>query len=168
MITEKYGLKTFEDNDNADLPAYSKTMNEAIIKALDNNKGEKGDTGLQGPKGDPGGVNSVNGMQGDVIGIATKQEILNISNHLYRTDIKANIAAGGEVTLPCYYKVGTDCLKVQYETETLIKATDNDTQGHYYEVGAVNSISNKIKITSDWSLEVGDVLIFIVQGVYSV
>lgn len=67
MITEKYGLKTFEDNDNADLPAYSKTMNEAIIKALDNNKGEKGDTGPQGPKGDPGGVNSVNGMQGDVI-----------------------------------------------------------------------------------------------------
>ena len=38
MITEKYGLQTFEDEDIADLPNYSKTMNDAIINALDNNK----------------------------------------------------------------------------------------------------------------------------------
>lgn len=40
MITEKYGLQTFEDTDEADLPKYSKETNKAIIEALDNNKGE--------------------------------------------------------------------------------------------------------------------------------
>lgn len=54
MKTGKYGLKEFEDSDDADLVQYSKEMNEAIEKALDKNKGEKGDKGDKGDKGEKG------------------------------------------------------------------------------------------------------------------
>lgn len=63
-------------------------------------------------------------------------------------------------------KYGNYSLKVRFASEVLIKATDDDSQGHYYEVGTADSISNIIQITSDWSLDVGDVLILEVQGVY--
>lgn len=90
----------------------------------------------------------------------------NIETKFYRLDITTALAAGGQVTLPCYYKVGTDSLKVRLRSEVLIKASTSDTQGHYYEVGDTNSISNTIQITSDWSLDIGDILIIEVQGVY--
>lgn len=90
----------------------------------------------------------------------------NIETKMYRLNIETAVSAGGQLILPCYYKVGTDCLKVRLGSEVLIKAIDNDNQGHYYEVGTVSSISNTIKLTSDWSLDVGDVIILEVQGVY--
>lgn len=52
--------------------------------------------------------------------------------------------------------------------ERLILSSDEaGTDGHYVEIGEVNSISNKIKMTTDWSLEEGDVLDLVVRGDYS-
>lgn len=50
--------------------------------------------------------------------------------------------------------------------ERLTKAIDNDTQGHYYEVGEEGSISNKLKLTQDWNADIGEYFEFIVRGEY--
>lgn len=49
----------------------------------------------------------------------------------------------------------------------LDKADTSYTEGHYYEVGQADSISNKIEITSDWQLKAGDKLILYVRGEYN-
>ena len=146
MITEKYGLQTFEDTDLADLPNYSKTMNDAIIEALDNNKGEPG---KEGPPGPAGGVNSINGLQGDIV------------ETRYNTTLMENLIST-ELEIPANYKVGTNCLQVYFEGELLEKDI------HYEEVGEPDSISNKIKIDwlTNWKEETGEdelIFSFIVQ-----
>ena len=86
-----------------------------------------------------------------------KTEILHISQ---------SIADNSEITIPCYYKVGNDSLMVFFNGEVLLKATDM-LDGHYEEVGATDSISNKIKI-HEWgcSAEPGDVFKLLVRGDY--
>ena len=88
--------------------------------------------------------------------------------HQYDLILSANVAAGGEITLPFYYKVGGNVLQVYYMGQLLLLSSDDvGTDGHYQEVGEVDSISNKIKLTSDWSAETGEYFKFVVKGVYS-
>lgn len=87
--------------------------------------------------------------------------------HQYDLILSANIAAGGEITLPFYYKVGANVLQVYYMGQLLLLSSDDvGTDGHYQEVGEVDSLSNKIKITTDWSAETGEYFKFVVKGVY--
>lgn len=86
----------------------------------------------------------------------------------YILEITADKTAGQEITLPCYYKVGKKVLDVYLNGERLIKSSDDSgTDGHYREIGATGSISNKIKTTTDWNLEEGDVLDLVVRGEYN-
>lgn len=79
--------------------------------------------------------------------------------------ITADTAKGATVTLTKKYKVGAGVLDVYINGERLIKSSDEaGTNGHYTEVGEVKSISNQIKITTDWNLENGDYLEFVVRG----
>ena len=91
----------------------------------------------------------------------------NLLTSKYHLDITDAVTAGSAITLPCQYKVGQDVLDVYLNGEKLIKATSSDDEGHYYEVGDADSISNQIKITSDWSLESGDYFDFVVRGEWS-
>lgn len=85
----------------------------------------------------------------------------------YKLIITANTAKGAEVTIPCSYKVGRGVLDVYLNGERLLLSSDAaGTNGHYMEVGAADSISNKIKITSDWNAEKDDYFEFIVRGEY--
>lgn len=94
--------------------------------------------------------------------------INDIVEHKYSLKITSAITAGTEMTIPCYFKVGQAVLDVYLNGERLLLSSDvSGTDGHYVEVGAVNSISKKIKTTTDWSLVAGDVLDFIVRGDYS-
>lgn len=94
--------------------------------------------------------------------------INNNIEHKYQLKITSAIAAGTEVTIPCYYKVGQAVLDVYLNGERLSLSSDaSGTDGHYQEVGTADSISNKIKTTTDWSLEADDVLDFVVRGDYS-
>ena len=78
------------------------------------------------------------------------------------------INAGAEVTLPCYYQVGQEVLDVYLDTERLALSSDDaGTDGHYREIGDADSISNKIKTTTDWQLETGDILTLVVRGEYN-
>ena len=82
----------------------------------------------------------------------------------YILEITADKTAGQEITLPCYYKVGKEVLDVYLNGERLIKSSDDSgTDGHYREIGATGSISNKIKTTTDWNLEANDVLDYTIQ-----
>lgn len=86
----------------------------------------------------------------------------------YILEITADKTAGQEITLPCYYKVGKEVLDVYLNGERLIKSSDDSgTDGHYREIGATGSISNKIKTTTDWNLEANDVLDLVVRGDYN-
>lgn len=97
----------------------------------------------------------------------TFQNNINETSYLYK--ITSSIPAGAEVTIPCYYKVGKGTLDVYLNGERLsLSSDDAGTNGHYQEVGTADSISNKIKTTTDWNLEVNDVLNLIVRGEYSV
>lgn len=90
-----------------------------------------------------------------------------LTQHTYNLILDENVAAGGEITLPFYYKVGNDSLIVFYEGLFLKFASDGTKDsGSYTEVGEAGTISNKIKITNDWSAETGDCFEFIVKGVY--
>ena len=87
----------------------------------------------------------------------------------YKLNLTENKTAGAEITIPCYYQVGADVLDVFLDGERLLLSSDAaGSDGHYQEVGTAASISNKIKTTTDWSLETGDVLELIVRGEYSV
>lgn len=93
----------------------------------------------------------------------------NLLTHKYTLSITETTEAGAEITLPTHYKVGQDVLDVYLEDERLIKSSDEaGTDGHYVEVGEADSISNKIKITSDWAVEAGMTFEFVIRGEYSV
>lgn len=95
-------------------------------------------------------------------------EVKNIFNHRYKLEVTENSELGQEIDIPCYYKVGKEVLDVYLNGERLLKSTDNvGTDGHYLEVGDIESISNKIKTTTDWNLEKGDVLDLVVRGEYN-
>ena len=96
----------------------------------------------------------------------TFQNNINETSYLYK--ITSSTPAGTEVTIPCYYKVGKGTLDVYLNGERLLLSSDEaGTDGHYLEVGDADSISNQIKITTDWSLDVGDYFEFVVRGEYS-
>ena len=87
----------------------------------------------------------------------------------YTLEIDTDKTAGQEITIPCYYKVGEEVLDVYLNGERLLKSSDDaGTDGHYREIGDKGSISNKIKTTTDWALEQGDVLDLVVRGEYNV
>ena len=97
----------------------------------------------------------------------TFQNNINETSYLYK--ITSSIPAGTEVTIPCYYKVGKGTLDVYLNGERLLLSSDaSGTNGHYQEVGTADSISNKIKTTTDWTLEVGDYLELVVRGEWSI
>lgn len=92
----------------------------------------------------------------------------NLKPNKYILIITETTETGAEITLPCYYKVGQDVLDVYLEGERLLLSSDEaGTDGHYVEVGEADSISNKIKITSDWAVEAGMTFEFVVRGEYS-
>lgn len=93
----------------------------------------------------------------------------NFIPHKYILKVSQDTALGATVTIPCYYKVGQDVLDVYLNGDRLIKCStyDDKNTGHYSEVGENDSISNKIKITSDWKAETEDVFDFVVKGEYS-
>ena len=45
----------------------------------------------------------------------------------------------------------------------LLSSDDAGTDGHYREVGEADSISNKIKLTTDWSADKGEYFKFVVK-----
>lgn len=158
------------------------------LKGEKGDQGDKGDKGDKGEKGDTGdaGITPVKGVdyftdnEIEEIQNNIKEEvntqinevntkINNITEHKYTQKITANIDAGTSFTIPCNYKVEQDVLDVYLNGEKLIKSSDSTgTNGHYQEVGETNSISNQIKTTTDWNLETGDILEFVVRGDYSV
>lgn len=83
-----------------------------------------------------------------------------------RLKIMEDTENGALITIPLNYKVGANTLDVYINGEKILLCTtyDDETTGHYSEVGEIDSISNQIKLTSDWNLEVGDILQFIVRG----
>lgn len=94
-----------------------------------------------------------------------KATIEDVLTSKYSLEIDSDKTAGQEITLPCYYKVGEEVLDVYLNGERLIKSTDDaGTDGHYREIGTTGSISNKIKTTTDWNLEEGDILDLVVRG----
>ena len=91
-----------------------------------------------------------------------------LTQHTYNLILNENVAAGGEITLPFYYKVGAGVLQVYYMGQLLLLSSDDaGTDGHYREVGEADSISNKIKLTTDWSADKGEYFKFVVKGVYT-
>ena len=90
-----------------------------------------------------------------------------VEGYTYNLILTANVATGGEITLPFYYKVGAGVLQVYYMGQLLLLSSDDaGTNGHYREVGTADSLSNKIKLTTDWSAEQGEYFKFVVKGVY--
>ena len=152
-----------EDVDNSKL--YVKGSTDFVyltdLSGATGMKGEQGPQGIQGEQGIPG----PKGDQGDV----SLEQLNALKPHKYKLTVSTITSAGAEITLPCYYKVGQDVLDVYLEDERLIKSSDEaGTDGHYVEVGEADSISNKIKITSDWAVEAGMTFEFVVRGEYSV
>lgn len=91
-----------------------------------------------------------------------------VEGYTYNLILTANVNAGGEITLPFYYKVGANVLQVYYMGQLLLLSSDDaGTDGHYREVGEADSISNKIKLTTDWSADKGEYFKFVVKGVYT-
>lgn len=90
-----------------------------------------------------------------------------VETYIYNLILTANVAAGGEIVLPFYYKVGANVLQVYYMGQLLLLSSDDaGTNGHYREVGTSGSLSNKIKLTTDWSAETGEYFKFVLKGVY--
>ena len=90
-----------------------------------------------------------------------------VEGYTYNLILTANVNAGGEITLPFYYKVGANVLQVYYVGNLLLLSSDDaGSNGHYREVGTAGSLSNKIKLTTDWSAEQGGYFNFVVKGVY--
>ena len=97
-----------------------------------------------------------------------EESINELSTKKAKLAITEDSEKGAIVTIPLSYKVGIGALDVYLKGERLIICTGSDeTTGSYLEVGTVDSISNQIKLTSDWKLEVGDYLEFIVRGEWS-
>ena len=49
----------------------------------------------------------------------------------------------------------------------LLSTDDSGTNGHYREVGEANTVSNQIKLTTDWGCDTGEYFEFVVRGEYS-
>lgn len=92
----------------------------------------------------------------------------NIKPNKKRVKLTSAVNKGGTVTLPSYYRVGTNCLDVYFMGERLLLSSDDTgTDGHYREVGTANSISNQIKLTTDWGCEIGEYFDFVIRGEYN-
>ena len=90
-----------------------------------------------------------------------------VEEYIYNLVLNSNIDLGGEITLPFYYKVGANVLQVYYMGQLLLLSSDDvGSDGHYREIGDADSLSNKIKLTTDWSAEIGEYFKFVVKGVY--
>ena len=90
-----------------------------------------------------------------------------VETYIYNLILTENVVAGGEITLPFCYKVGGNVLQVYYMGQLLLLSSDDaGSDGHYREVGEADSLSNKIKLTTDWSAETGEYFKFVVKGVY--
>lgn len=90
-----------------------------------------------------------------------------VEEYIYNLVLNSNIDLGGEITLPFKYKVGANVLQVYYMGQLLLLSSDDaGSDGHYREVGEADSLSNKIKLTTDWSAETGEYFKFVVKGVY--
>ena len=93
----------------------------------------------------------------------TEKELADTITHKY----KLIISDTEEILLPCFYKVGQNVLDVFLNGERLILSSNNaGTDGHYVEVGEINSISNRIDATTDWHFKEGDILELVVKGEY--
>lgn len=120
-------------------------------------------------------INFVNGVSPYISALNLKKLQDNIEKAIGETvakksrlDITEDTEKGAIITIPVYYKVGANVLDVYLKGERLIICTgSNETTGSYFEVGTADSISNQIKLTSDWKLEVGDYLEFVVRGEWS-
>lgn len=111
----------------------------------------------------PLSAENLNGMQDNI-----EEEINSHIEHKHFLKLTADVAKGGTITLPCYYKVGTHCLDVYYMGELLTISSDNaGSDGHYREVGEANAVSNKIKVTTDWGAEANEYFEFVVRGEYN-
>lgn len=108
----------------------------------------------------PLSAENLNDMQDNI-----EEEINSHIEHKYHLNISTAVAKGGVITLPFNYKVGTGCLDVYYMGELLTLSSDDaGTDGHYREVGQANVVSNQIKTTTDWGIEVGRYFDFVVRG----
>lgn len=111
----------------------------------------------------PLSAENINEMQDNI-----EEEIDSHIEHRYSLTLTADVAKGGTITIPCYYKVGVGTLDVFYMGEKLLLSSDDSgTNGHYREVGEANAVSNQIKLTTDWGAETGEYFEFIVRGEYS-
>ncbi len=111
----------------------------------------------------PLSAENLNGMQDNI-----EEEINSHIEHKYFLQLTANVAKGGTITVPAYYKCGVGTLDVFYMGEKLLLSSDDSgTNGHYREIGETNAVSNQIKLTADWSAETGEYFEFIVRGEYS-
>lgn len=90
---------------------------------------------------------------------------INLVENSYTVTLTEAVAGGGTITIPAYYKVGSDRLTVHKGGRELIKGSTstNITEGHYCEVGAEGSLSNQIQLTNDWSASAGDVFKFTIR-----
>ena len=105
------------------------------------------------------------GSATNVDDLATKTEIKTTK---YKLILSSDLDAGATITVPANYKVGEECLDVYYMGELLRKSSDEaGTDGHYQEIGESGSISNQIKITSDWGCEEGEYFDFVIRGEYN-
>ena len=96
-----------------------------------------------------------------------KAKTQEIEMYSYNLILNSDVIEGGEITLPFKYKVGANVLQVYYMGQLLLLSTDDaGSDGHYREVGEADSISNKIKLTTDWSADKGEYFKFVVKGVY--
>ena len=107
---------------------------------------------------------SLNKLQTNV-----EKAITEVTPKSTKMTISEDTAKGANVTLPVKYKVGTYCLDIFVNGEKLIPCStyDDNTTGHYSEVGDKNTVSNTIKLTSDWNLSSDDYLEIIVRGEWS-
>ena len=175
MKQTEYEIPIFTDNDKADLNLYSSKMAEALKKQLDK---------FGNPLIFKGAVSTLTELEnlkssssaGEIYRVNSESknyqeysddiniDLLESKSHKYHLKITSAVTAGTEVTIPCYYKVGQAVIDVYLNGERLLLSSDaSGTDGHYREVGTANSISNKIKTTTDWALETGDVLDFVVR-----
>lgn len=135
-------------------------------------KGSKGDTGAQGNKGEQGkaftydmfteeqlkALTGPKGEQGapgkDAPNMYKYKEILTADVAKRRNNNNAVLLQSAELIRWMYSICG----------EKLLLSSDAaGTNGHYQEVGEANSVSNQIKLTSDWSAETGEYFEFIVR-----
>lgn len=98
-----------------------------------------------------------------------EESINELSTKKAKLAITEDTLEGANITIPINYKVGTYCLDIFVNGEKLIPCStyDDNTTGHYSEVGDKNTVSTTIKLTSDWNLSSGDYLEIIVRGEWS-